>query len=144
MILATLALSGLPHVDPHLMDIYTVFDRLGFGGSYYLSAYDAVERARGAGAVVHWMAGGGENVPLAAALATRTAAVIAGADAFVALHPGPGTLKACAKAAARGIPVYALAKTRPKPVPGQAGDWEPATLETVQVWRWHPAQKMLF
>jgi len=124
------------------LQICSIFERYGYGACA-LSAVSAVLRAADS-AWVEWRSGGGDDVPLAARLAARTKKVIDGADCFIALEPGPGTLKACAIAAKRAIPIFALAQSRPNPIPHHAGHWGPESLAGQAGWQWIPAQQSLF
>ena len=117
------------------------------------------------GRVFQW-AGGGPAVPLRARLARRTALAVAsvvapGAAVFFLSSPtSPGSLAAAARAARRGLSVFAfccwpavvaglswpgvsLPRCPPAPLAGCSGAWVAASFAGQPCWRWVPARGLL-
>src|SRR5574341_490927 len=117
----------------------------GGAGAWRETAVSTVEAAEQAGAVVHWLAGGGLSVPLVARLMSRSIAALRGCSASVFFRPGPGSLAVAGAAVERGIPVYAFAPQAPARGPrGQAGQWVASSFCGFACWAWSSAQLSLF
>ena len=138
-----LALGGrYSSLFPHL-HAFSAFDEQG-QGSWRSSAVQVVMAAARAGALVHWLAGGGLSVPLVARLMSRSIAALAGCGLAVFFHPGPGSLKVARAALKAGIPVLVWRIGWPAP-PVLAVAAVPVSFLGFSFWLFQPAtQSALF
>jgi len=114
-------------VPPAACSVLAAFGPGGQGGCRW-SNVAGVSRFAEEGGVVSWWAGGGAGAPLPARLSARTGAVVATASVGLVVFVGPesrGSVLACRRAVARGLPVLAF------PVGG-------AALPSVNGWQWQP------
>lgn len=121
------------------VNLYVAFAQSG-AGSFRGSNINGVQIAACRCLSVHWLAGGGLQVPLVARLMSRSIAALAGCSSAVFFAPGIGSLKVARAALKAGIPVFVscagMASAPVLPVPARRIAWQ-----GLSFWQYAPAKQ---